>query len=252
MGVSPTLSPKVNALGLNAWLTPVCRWQGDTGLKTGRWVVATSAQAPADWNADDWASICVTWAAVVWPSLAEFRHAVRAWADARAWGTQVVGGAAAITRWEGNGERSVSQRRAEPGTSLDRLALVCEASQPEALRLEAALHEAPVSEHLWTRRWCLQAQTSHLLRLRYSGPQWDQVGLLQYLAGYTNSALSLPQATERVLVDLRERCRSVQCQVLSVRPLPNALWSEPEAQPEWCGELGAWRTDHPCAAPTWA
>jgi hypothetical protein len=188
----------------------------------------------------------------VWPSVAELRRAVRAWADARAWGAQAVGSAAAITRWEGNGERSVSQRRAEPGTSLDRMALVCEANQPEASRLQAAFHEAPVIEVLWTRRWCLHAQPSHLLRLRYSGPQWEQVGLLEYLAGFADSALSLPQATEQVLTDLRERCRSVQCQVLSVRPLPTALWSAPEAQPDWCGELGAWRTDHPCAAPTWA
>lgn len=242
----------MNALGLNAWLTPVCRWQDEAGLPAGRWAVATSAQAPARWSEDEWAAVCATWAAVVWPSLAEFRHTVRAWADACAWGAQAVGSAAAITRWEGNGERSVSLRRAEPGTSLDRMALVCEATQPEASRLQAAFHEAPVSEQLWTRRWCLQAQPSHLLRLRYSGPQWEQVGLLQYLAGFADSALSLPQATEQVLADLRERCRSVQCQVLSVRPLPTALWSAPEAQPDWCGELGAWRTDHPCAAPTWA
>jgi hypothetical protein len=242
----------MNALGLNAWLTPVCRWQDDAGVPAGRWAVATSAQAPARWSADEWATVCATWATAVWPSLAEFRHTVRAWADARAWGAQAVGSAAAITRWDGNGERSVSQRRAEPGTSLDRMALVCEATQPEASRLQAAFHEAPVSEVLWTRRWCLHAQPSQLLRLRYSGPQWEQVGLLQYLAGFADSALTLPLATEQVLADLRERCRSVQCQVLSVAPLPNALWSDPEAQPEWCGELGAWRTDHPCAAPTWA
>ena len=242
----------MNALGLNAWLTPVCRWQDDARLPAGRWAVATSAQAPARWSADEWAAVCATWAEVVWPSGAELRRTVRAWADAHAWGIRAVGSAAAITRWEGNGERSVSQRRAEPGTSLDRMALVCEATQPEASRLQAAFHEAPVSELLWTRRWCLHAQPSHLLRLRYSGPQWEQVGLLQYLAGFADSALTLPQATEQVLADLRERCRSVQCQVLSVRPLPDVLWSDPEAQPGWCGELGAWRTDHPCAVPTWA
>ena len=242
----------MNALGLNAWLTPVCRWQDDARLPAGRWAVATSAQAPARWSADEWAAVCATWAAVVWPSLTELRRTVRAWADAHAWGTQAVGSAAAITRWGGNGERSVSQRQAEPGTSLDRMALVCEATQPEASRLQAAFHEAPVSEQLWTRRWCLQAQPSHLLRLRYSGPQWEQVGLLQYLAGFADSALTLPQATEQVLADLREHCRSVQCQVLGVRPLPDVLWSDPEAQPGWCGELGAWRTDHPCAVPTWA
>ena len=242
----------MNALGLNAWLTPVCRWQDDARLPAGRWAVATSAQAPARWSADEWAAVCTTWAAVVWPSLTELRRTVRAWADAHAWGTQAVGSAAAITRWGGNGERAVSQRQAEPGTSLDRMALVCEATQPEASRLQAAFHEAPVSEQLWTRRWCLQAQPSHLLRLRYSGPQWEQVGLLQYLAGFADSALTLPQATEQVLADLREHCRSVQCQVLGVRPLPDVLWSDPEAQPGWCGELGAWRTDHPCAVPTWA
>lgn len=242
----------MNALGLNAWLTPVCCWQTDAGLQEGRWAVATSAQAPVGWSADEWAAVCATWAATVWPSAAELRRAVRAWADAQAWGTQAVGSAAAVSQWHGNGERSVSQRRAEPGTPLDRLALVCEAAHPDAVHLQAAFHEAPLSEQLWTRRWCLNAQPSHLMRLRYSGPQWDQVRLLQYLAGFAHSALTLPQATEQVLADLRERCRSVQCQVLSVRPLPTALWSAPEAQPDWCGELGAWRTDHPCAAPTWA
>jgi hypothetical protein len=90
------------------------------------------------------------------------------------------------------------------------MALVCEATQPDVSRLQAAFHEAPVSEVLWTRRWCLQAQPSHLLRLRYSGPQWEQVGLLQYLAGFADSALTLPQATEQVLADLRERCERLE------------------------------------------
>ena len=242
----------MNAMGLTAWLTPVCRWPGDAGVQAGRWAVATSAQAPAVWSADEWAAVCASWTSTRWPSLAELRRTMRAWADARAWGAQAVGSAAAITPWDGNGERSVSARRAEFGTSLDRLALVCEAQQPEASRLQAAFHEAPVSEVLWTRRWCLNAPSSHLLRLRYSGPQWDQVGLLQYLAGFADSTLSLPQATEQVLADVRARCRSLQCQVLSVRPLPTALWSDPEALPDWCGELGAWRTDHPGAVPAWA
>ena len=240
------------ALGLNAWLTPVCRWHSADGVHSGRWVVATSAQAPAQWRQTDWATVCAELASQAWPSVADLKQAWRTWADAQAWLASPVGSSAVVLQWHGNGERSVSQHRAELGTSLDRLALLCAADQPDPRRLTAAIHEAPVSETLWTRRWCLGGVQGHDLRWRYSGPQWEQVGLLNYLAGFASSPLDLPSAVDQVFKDVRSACKSLQCQVWSYRPLPQPLWSTPEALPDWCGELGAWRTDHPAAAPHWA
>ena len=98
------------------------------------------------------------------------------------------------------------------GLNLDRLDVECTRYTPAPDLLTANTDEAPVSEVL----------TSHLLKsnclvtgqpdwgsvqIRYTGPQIDQEGLLQYLVSFRNHNEFHEQCVERIFMDIWNRCK---------------------------------------------
>ena len=104
------------------------------------------------------------------------------------------------------------------GLSLDRLDVECSRYTPAPELLSATLGEPPVSEVL----------TSNLLKsncpvtgqpdwgsvqIRYSGPQIEQAGLLQYLVSFRKHNEFHEQCVERIFMDLWTRCKPAKLSV---------------------------------------
>jgi 7-cyano-7-deazaguanine reductase len=128
------------------------------------------------------------------------------------------------------------------GLSLDRMDLDCDHYQPAPELLTANTSEAPVTETL----------TSHLLksnclvtgqpdwgsvRIRYTGPQIDQAGLLRYIVSFRNHNEFHEQCVERIFMDIWRRCQPLRLEVYARYTRRGGL------------DINPWRTSHPQAAP---
>ncbi|MEY4122660.1 MAG: hypothetical protein RLZZ457_1498 [Pseudomonadota bacterium] len=128
------------------------------------------------------------------------------------------------------------------GLSLDRMDLDCDHYQPAPELLTANTNEAPVTETL----------TSHLLksnclvtgqpdwgsvRIRYTGPQIDQAGLLRYIVSFRNHNEFHEQCVERIFMDIWRRCQPLRLEVYARYTRRGGL------------DINPWRTSHPQAAP---
>ena len=129
------------------------------------------------------------------------------------------------------------------GLSLDRLDLDCDIYQPTPSLLSVTLGEAPVTETL----------TSHLLksnclvtgqpdwgsvRIKYSGPQIDQAGLLRYIVSFRNHNEFHEQCVERIFMDIWQQCKPSRLEVYARYTRRGGL------------DINPWRTSHPQAAPS--
>jgi 7-cyano-7-deazaguanine reductase len=128
------------------------------------------------------------------------------------------------------------------GLSLDRLDLECTHYQPAPELLQANLDEAPVTETL----------TSHLLksnclvtgqpdwgsvRIRYSGPQIEQGGLLAYIVSFRNHNEFHEQCVERIFMDIWTRCKPIKLSVYARYTRRGGL------------DINPFRTSHPQKPP---
>ena len=98
------------------------------------------------------------------------------------------------------------------GLSLDRLDLDCSHYQPAPELLSAASNEAPVTETLYSnllKSNCLVTGQPDWgsLRIRYTGPQIDQAGLLQYIVSFRNHNEFHEQCVERIYTDIMKFCK---------------------------------------------
>ena len=129
------------------------------------------------------------------------------------------------------------------GVNLDRLDIECSRYTPAPELLTAALDEQPVSEVLTSnllKSNCLVTGQPDWgsVQIRYSGPQIDQAGLLQYLVSFRNHNEFHEQCVERIFVDIWARCRPVQLSVYARYTRRGGL------------DINPFRTSHPQALPS--
>jgi 7-cyano-7-deazaguanine reductase len=104
------------------------------------------------------------------------------------------------------------------GLSLDRLDIECTHYTPAPELLSARSDEAPVSEVLVSellKSNCLVTGQPDWgsVQIRYSGPQIDQAGLLQYLVSFRNHNEFHEQCVERIFMDIWRRCKPLKLAV---------------------------------------
>ena len=128
------------------------------------------------------------------------------------------------------------------GLSLDRMDLDCEHYQPNPELLSANANEAPVTETLTSnllKSNCLVTGQPDWgsVRIRYSGPQIDQAGLLRYIVSFRNHNEFHEQCVERIFMDIWRRCKPLRLEVYARYTRRGGL------------DINPWRTSHPQAAP---
>ena len=128
------------------------------------------------------------------------------------------------------------------GLSLDRMDLDCEHYQPNPELLSANVNEAPVTETLTSnllKSNCLVTGQPDWgsVRIRYSGPQIDQAGLLRYIVSFRNHNEFHEQCVERIFMDIWRRCKPLRLEVYARYTRRGGL------------DINPWRTSHPQAAP---
>ena len=128
------------------------------------------------------------------------------------------------------------------GLSLDRLDVECTRYTPAPELLHAAHHEAPVTEVLVSnllKSNCLVTGQPDWasVQIRYTGPQIDQEGLLQYLISFRNHNEFHEQCVERIFMDIWTRCHPTKLTVYARYTRRGGL------------DINPWRTSHPGAVP---
>ena len=128
------------------------------------------------------------------------------------------------------------------GLNLDRLDVECSHYTPAPELLTAQHDEAPVSEtlvsHLLKSNCLVTGQPDWgSVQIRYSGPQIDQAGLLQYLVSFRNHNEFHEQCVERIFMDIWQRCQPVQLTVYARYTRRGGL------------DINPFRTSHPAALP---
>ena len=128
------------------------------------------------------------------------------------------------------------------GLSLDRLDIECSQYTPAPELLTAAFGEQPVEEVLTSnllKSNCLVTGQPDWgsVQIRYSGPQIDQGGLLQYLVSFRNHNEFHEQCVERIFMDLWKRCKPVKLAVYARYTRRGGL------------DINPFRTSHPLAIP---
>jgi len=128
------------------------------------------------------------------------------------------------------------------GLLLDRLDIECDTYQPAPELLRAAMDEAPVSEvlvsHLLKSNCLVTGQPDWgSVQIRYTGPQIDQEGLLQYIVSFRNHNEFHEQCVERIFMDLWTRCKPIKLEVYARYTRRGGL------------DINPWRTSHPQAMP---
>ena len=128
------------------------------------------------------------------------------------------------------------------GLSLDRMDLDCEQYQPAPELLTANFNEAPVTETLTSnllKSNCLVTGQPDWgsVRIRYTGPQIDQAGLLRYIVSFRNHNEFHEQCVERIFMDITRRCQPLRLEVYARYTRRGGL------------DINPWRTSHPQAAP---
>ena len=128
------------------------------------------------------------------------------------------------------------------GLSIDRLDVECELYQPAPQLLSAALHEQPVEEtlvsHLLKSNCLVTGQPDWgSVQIRYSGPQIDQAGLLQYIVSFRNHNEFHEQCVERIYMDIMTRCKPAKLSVYARYTRRGGL------------DINPWRSSHPQLPP---
>lgn len=128
------------------------------------------------------------------------------------------------------------------GLSIDRLDVECDLYQPSPHLLNAALGEKPVEEtlmsHLLKSNCLVTGQPDWgSVQIRYSGPQIDQAGLLQYIVSFRNHNEFHEQCVERIYMDVMARCKPAKLSVYARYTRRGGL------------DINPWRTSHPQMPP---
>ena len=128
------------------------------------------------------------------------------------------------------------------GVNLDRLDVECTHYQPAPELLTAAFDEAPVTEVLTSnllKSNCLVTGQPDWgsVQIRYSGPQIDQAGLLQYLVSFRNHNEFHEQCVERIYTDVWARCKPIKLAVYARYTRRGGL------------DINPFRTSHPQPLP---
>jgi 7-cyano-7-deazaguanine reductase len=128
------------------------------------------------------------------------------------------------------------------GLSLDRLDVECTQYTPAPELLTAASGEQPVTETLVSnllKSNCLVTSQPDwgTVQVRYTGPQIDQAGLLQYIVSFRNHNEFHEQCVERMFMDIRARCKPVKLAVYARYTRRGGL------------DINPFRSSHPAAAP---
>ena len=128
------------------------------------------------------------------------------------------------------------------GLSLDRLDVECTRYQPAPDLLKAQFDEAPVTEVLTSnllKSNCLVTGQPDWgsVQIRYTGPQIDQEGLLQYIVSFRNHNEFHEQCVERIFMDIWQRCQPTQLTVYARYTRRGGL------------DINPFRTSHPGALP---
>jgi 7-cyano-7-deazaguanine reductase len=128
------------------------------------------------------------------------------------------------------------------GLSLDRLDIECTQYTPAPELLTAAFDEQPVEEVLTSnllKSNCLVTGQPDWgsVQIRYSGPQIDQGGLLQYLVSFRNHNEFHEQCVERIFMDVWTRCKPAKLAVYARYTRRGGL------------DINPFRTSHPMSPP---
>ncbi|MBT9476735.1 NADPH-dependent 7-cyano-7-deazaguanine reductase QueF [Polaromonas sp.] len=128
------------------------------------------------------------------------------------------------------------------GLSLDRLDMECTRYTPAPDLLRAAFDEQPVSEVLTSnllKSNCLVTGQPDWgsVQIRYSGPQIEQAGLLQYLVSFRNHHEFHEQCAERIFMDLWTQCKPAKLSVYARYTRRGGL------------DINPFRTSHPQGLP---
>lgn len=137
-------------------------------------------------------------------------------------------------------ERETVQELA--GLSIDRLDVECTRYQPAPELLSAAFDEKPVDEilvsHLLKSNCLVTGQPDWgSVQIRYSGPQIDQAGLLQYIVSFRNHNEFHEQCVERMYMDILARCKPAKLMVYARYTRRGGL------------DINPWRSSHPQLPP---
>ena len=129
------------------------------------------------------------------------------------------------------------------GVNLDRLDLECTHYHPAPELLSAHMDEAPVTETLTSQLLksnCLVTGQPDWgsVRIRYTGPQIAQAGLLQYIVSYRNHDEFHEQCVERIFMDIWTRCKPSKLDVYARYTRRGGV------------DINPWRTSYPSALPT--
>lgn len=128
------------------------------------------------------------------------------------------------------------------GLSLDRLDIECTRYTPAPDLLTAAFDEQPVTEVLTSnllKSNCLVTGQPDWgsVQIRYSGPQIEQGGLLQYLVSFRNHNEFHEQCVERIFMDVWRQCKPTQLSVYARYTRRGGL------------DINPFRTSHPQGLP---
>jgi 7-cyano-7-deazaguanine reductase len=128
------------------------------------------------------------------------------------------------------------------GLSLDRLDIECTHYTPAPELLVATFGEQPVEEVLTSnllKSNCLVTGQPDWgsVQIRYTGPQIEQGGLLQYLVSFRNHNEFHEQCVERIFMDIWRRCKPVKLAVYARYTRRGGL------------DINPFRTSHPVATP---
>ncbi len=128
------------------------------------------------------------------------------------------------------------------GLSLDRLDIDCDRYTPAPELLFAAVDEQPVTEVLTSnllKSNCLVTGQPDWgsVQIRYSGPQIEQGGLLQYIVSFRNHNEFHEQCVERIFMDIWTRCKPTKLAVYARYTRRGGL------------DINPFRTSYPQALP---
>jgi 7-cyano-7-deazaguanine reductase len=128
------------------------------------------------------------------------------------------------------------------GLSIDRLDVECTRYEPAPELLSAAFDEKPVEEtlvsHLLKSNCLVTGQPDWgSVQIRYSGPQIDQAGLLQYIVSFRNHNEFHEQCVERIYTDIMARCKPAKLMVYARYTRRGGL------------DINPWRSSHPQKPP---
>jgi len=129
------------------------------------------------------------------------------------------------------------------GLSLDRLDIECDRYQPTPELLSSALDEQPVEETLTSRLLKSNCPVTGQpdwgsVQIRYTGPQIDQAGLLQYIVSFRGHDDFHEHCVERMFMDIWTRCHPAKLSVYARYTRRGGL------------DINPWRTSHPGPLPS--